>query len=182
VVEFSDFECPFCIRHASSTYPKLREREIVPGRAQYAFLNHPLSIHRDAELLATAAICSDNNGSRFWAMHDRLFAEKPRTSDGIKEIARQLGLPLEQFEVCLTAPSTHQRLEQEIGIAEKMGLKGTPAFALGLLDDSGRVSVKQILRGAQPIEVFDRAIQELQQGGKDEGRRAWSFQQLWSRL
>src|SRR6266850_6555168 len=83
LVEFSDYECPFCARHANGVAQQLEQKYISTGRIRYAFANNPLPIHQNAKFLASAAICAGKQG-RYWGMHDRLFSAQPKSKDQVQ--------------------------------------------------------------------------------------------------
>jgi protein-disulfide isomerase len=158
VIEFSDYECPFCNRHATSgAGPEIQRQFVDAGRVRYAFLNNPLPIHLNARLLAAAGICASGQ-NRFSAMHDALFAKRPKEQQEILSVAEGIGLNRSRFEDCLTDRATETRITRDIQEAEKLGLTGTPSFVVGTIDEQGVVHVKKMIRGAQPLEVFERAI------------------------
>jgi protein-disulfide isomerase len=155
ILEFSDFECPFCRRHTSTVLPHLRQQYISNGKVRYGFVNNPLPIHANARLLATAAICAKD---RFWQMHDALFEQQPKAKPEIVKIGHDIGLEQASFERCLDDPATNDAVERDLRIAEHTGLKSTPAFGVGLVNGTGQVTIQTIITGAQPLEIFDKAI------------------------
>ena len=161
VIEFSDYECPYCARYATTVFPELRDRFISTGKVRYAFANFPLQNHRNAELLAAAAICAGKQDA-YWKMHDELFGKRPRTTEGVLDLGRQMGLQMQPFEQCLgeDAPLAERiRIDQQI--AQVFQVSGTPSFVLGLIDAEGRVVAKGVIVGAQPFSVFENAITSL---------------------
>src|SRR6266849_1457871 len=75
LIEFSDFQCPFCGRYDKDTYPQLLKDYVDTGKVKYVWRDYPLDFHRNAEKAAEAARCAGEQG-RFWEMHDRLFANQ----------------------------------------------------------------------------------------------------------
>lgn len=137
------------------------ERYISPGLVRLAFVNNPLPMHRNANMLATAAICAGEQ-SRYWDMHDRLFEDKPRESQGVLSIADSLGLEMDRFGSCLESSTTaRERVGMDVDTAQRLKLSGTPAFAVGRSDEAGNVTVLKFISGAQPSSVFDLALGEL---------------------
>ena len=160
LVEFSDYECPFCIRHNIDVAPQVEEQFITTGKIQYAFVNNPLPIHPHAKLLASAAICSGQQ-SHFWEMHEALFGKRPRSRPETVALAQGLQIDPGRFEKCLDDPSTAARIEDDIRVAKKLGLLGTPAFALGKIDSQGHVTVERIIAGAAPFQTFELTIDSI---------------------
>jgi protein-disulfide isomerase len=125
IVEFSDFQCPFCRRLA----PVLRElSRRYPTQVRLVFRNMPLiAIHHAAERAAKAGACAATQG-RFWEMHDLMFAEQSSLSpDALKEKARRLKLDSKVFDRCLDSDSTPEAVQIDQKAAERLGLTSTPS-------------------------------------------------------
>jgi protein-disulfide isomerase len=161
VIEFSDYDCPYCARHATTVFPELKDRFIATGKVRYVFANFPLPNHPNAKPLAAAAICAGNQDA-YWKMHDELFENRPRTTEAVLDIGRQLGLQMEPFGKCLgdDGPQVERiRIDQQI--AQEFQISGTPSFVLGVFDDHGRVVARDIIVGAHPFPRFESAITKL---------------------
>jgi protein-disulfide isomerase len=159
IVEFGDFECPFCLRFATEVLPTLRRDFVERGAIKYAYMNTPLPIHPNAKLLATAAICAGKQ-DHFWEMHDAFIEKKPSTRSGIIKIAESLNLSTLVFDACLTDRESENQINSDIRQAMNLGVKGAPSFAVGTLQPDGKVLVKTLIAGVQPVKVFERAIAE----------------------
>lgn len=155
-IEFSDYECPFCSRYATTVAKEVDDRFIRTGKIQYAFANNPLPMHRNAQLLAMAAICSGEQ-NHYWEMHDGLFLDKPQDRTAIVRVAENLGVANPKFEACLDGPIVSQ-IGKDQKVAQQLNLTATPGFAIGIKESTGRVTIKKLIIGAQPIEVFEKAI------------------------
>ena len=147
VLEFSDFQCPYCVR---SRPVVAKIREAYGDKVRWAFRHYPLSFHERAQKAGEAAACAGDQG-RFWEMHDRLWdnAGKLAVPD-LKAHAAALGLDTAAFDRCLDS-GTHAGLvarDEETG--QGYGVSGTPAFFV-----NGRPLV-----GAQPFEAFQQVIDE----------------------
>lgn len=161
IVEFSDYQCPFCERHANGAGKQLEQKFVAAGRIRQAFVNNPLPIHDNAKLLATAAICAGKQED-YWQMHQALFEKKPRSEGDILEITRAAGLDVPRFQDCMKNPvEAIKRIADDQAIAKRFNLVATPAFAIGLVDEHGRMQVKKLVTGAQPLEVFDKVLEEM---------------------
>jgi protein-disulfide isomerase len=125
VVEFADFECPFC-QHIAPTLDALWERRKTAVRFVFKFM--PLGMHPHGELAARAAIAADRQG-KFWEMHRRLFGAgthlEERDLDGY---ASELGLDLQSFHTDMRSQATEQRLDADRKLADALGVKGTPTL------------------------------------------------------
>ncbi len=125
VVEFSDFQCPFCGRAAPIVTKLLAEFE---GQVRLIFKHLPLPFHSHARLAAAAAEAAREQG-KFWEMHDLLFQNRDALErDDLRGYAQQLGLDAARFETALDSPETYARLERDLDQARRVGANGTPTF------------------------------------------------------
>lgn len=149
LIEFSDFECPFCSR-ARDTVDKVMAK--YEGKVKLVFRQFPLSFHQHARKAAQATLCAHAQG-KFWPMHDALFGDQAKLEVAqLKETANKLGLDKEKFATCLDKDETNKIIDEDMAAAEKAGVSGTPAFFINGI----------LLSGAQPAEEFERVInQEL---------------------
>jgi protein-disulfide isomerase len=147
IVEFSDFQCPFCNR-VTPTLAKIRET--YGDDVRIAFKHMPLSMHPQAPQAHAAAEAAHRQG-RFWEMHDRIFQNQRDLSIATLEShARAIGLDMEQYAEDVADASVKQRIDEDMAQASKLGVTGTPSFFI-----NGRY-----LSGAQPFENFKRMIDE----------------------
>ncbi len=161
LIEFADYECPFCARYTREVAPSLEETFVATGKIQRAVMNNPLPIHTSAPLLATAAICAAAQGS-FWEMHSSIYASLAISRGEVEAIADDLALNMELFQYCLDySEEPRIKIERETAIAKLLALNGTPGFAIGILEAPGRVRVRRLVVGAHPGEVFEDIINEL---------------------
>jgi len=160
VVEFSDFECPFCGRFTTDTLPQLLREYVDTGKVRYVFRNLPLeSIHPDAFRAAVAGECAGEQ-QRFWPLHDELFVhQNALTPDGILTDAKAADLDLPRFQQCEASAATAARVRADESQAGQVGANSTPTMFVGtLLPDGSTVRAVRIIRGAQPYETFKAAI------------------------
>jgi predicted DsbA family dithiol-disulfide isomerase/uncharacterized membrane protein len=155
VVEFADFECPFC-RLLHTTLQKLTSE--YEGRVNLVRLNMPLASHPDARDAAKAFICADEQGQG-QTMGDRLFEAKSLRRDALRAHAQSLALDLERFDACLDSRDTEARIDRESAILRNAGFDGLPTTYIG--------SMKII--GAQPEEVFRAAFERSERGVGQRG-------------
>ncbi len=148
VVEFSDFECPFC-KQANGTLAKLMET--YSGKIRLVYRDFPLeNIHPQARRAAEAARCA-RDGGKFWEYHDVLFVQSPKLApEDLKRYASQVGLDVEKFDTCLAGGAQSAPVQKDLDEGTQLGITGTPAFFI-----NGR-----FLSGAQPIERFARMIDD----------------------
>jgi protein-disulfide isomerase len=161
IVEFVDFECPFCARHSRTTLQQLRTRYIATKVVQYVIKNLPLEgIHTFALRGAVAAECGHRQ-SNYWPIHELLF-DSPRRVTDVGSIALDIGLERTFFDKCVTDPSITAQVRQDMTEAERLAIQGTPSFVLGKrLADGISMQPQVILSGLQPIERFSAAIDAI---------------------
>lgn len=147
IIEWSDFECPYCERFYSSTLSKLRTDYIETGKVKLIFRHFPLSFHVNAKPTAIASECAGQQG-KFWELHDFFFTERKLSATDITAEAENLGLDMDAFNTCLTDTDVEAKVQADFLLGQKSGVTGTPGFL---------VNGKPI-KGAQPFEVFKAAI------------------------
>jgi|SRR5262245_48751530 len=148
IVEFSDFQCPFCRR----VEPTLKQIETTyKEHVRIVWKHLPLSFHKDAAGAALAAEAAAKQG-KFWEFHDRLFADQTKLgSDDLKQHAKDLNLDMKRFEADLQNSGEDQKkIDTDVAEANALGIQGTPGFFI-----NGR-----FISGAQPYEVFAKIIDE----------------------
>lgn len=164
IVEFSDYQCPFCKRHHDQTFSKIKEAYIDSGKVRYEFRDYPLvSIHPQARPGSIAARCAARQGA-FWPMHDELFKNQARLGpDAYTELAKTLGLDGDKFKQCLVEPEVGKSLDQDVAAAEQLGVRGTPYFLIGSIRGGNLEGIKA-LSGAQPLDAFEGILDPLLSG------------------
>lgn len=148
IVEFSDFECPFCTRFYTQTLPQIEEQYIKTGNVKFVYRDFPLGFHANAQKAAEAAECAAEQG-KFWEMHDKLFEEGVEGSvSSFKRFAADLGLDTTKFNDCLDSGKMESEVKKDMADGSAMGISGTPGFIIN----------GQLVSGAQPFEVFKQII------------------------
>jgi protein-disulfide isomerase len=142
VVEFSDFQCPFCSR----ALPVLKEIEQANGKEVRVVWKHlPLPFHPNAMPAALAAEAARAQG-KFWEMHDKLFANQQALSEAsYAQFAKELGLDLARFEAARKAPETRKRVDEDLAAATTAGVNGTPTFVVNGEVVVGSVALRDAL-------------------------------------
>lgn len=160
VVEFSDYECPFCQRFFATTLPALKRDYVDAGKVRYVFRDYPLDqLHPQARKAAEAAHCAGDQG-KFWEMHDVLFQNaKALSPPQLAEHARAVGLDGAAFDECLASGRHAARVERGLADGAAAGVRGTPAFVIGKTK-AGDVVEGTPIRGAQSLETFRRIIDQ----------------------
>jgi protein-disulfide isomerase len=148
LVEFSDFQCPFCKR-SQATLKQLQER--YPGKLKLVYRDFPLDqLHPQARNASEAARCAGDQG-KFWEYHDVLFTQAPQASpESLRRYAEQTGLDTAAFDRCLSSGLHREAVQRDVEEGTRLGVTGTPAFFI-----NGRPVL-----GAQHIGAFTRVIDE----------------------
>ena len=147
-MEFSDFECPFCVR----VLPTLEQvQEAYGDQVRIVYRQFPLNaIHPNAQLSAEASLCADAQGT-FWEMHDAIFAARGKAGpDELKAMAADLGMDSDAFGTCLDSGEFRGQVAADLEAGRQAGVTGTPALFI-----NGR-----FLSGAQPFDVVSRVIDD----------------------
>jgi protein-disulfide isomerase len=159
MVEFTDFQCPFCQRFHLSTFPEIRKRYIDTGKVRFASVDFPLQFHAHAFHAAEAARCAGEQG-QFWKMRDQLVANPSRLSEtDLEAHAREIGLKMDDFHSCLTSGKYSQAIEKDLADAQALNIDGTPSFLIGHSTPEGVNGV--VLVGALPFAAFQAKFKEL---------------------
>ena len=164
LVEFSDFQCPFCRRHAQGVLPELLKNYVDTGKVRYAMKQFPLaSLHPQAELAAQAALCAQDQG-KYWEFHDALFSWSGEiTPEALAQRAAELGMQKDTFAACVKDGRKAKAMAEDRALGQKLGVQGTPNFFLGKIDPAhpGQVTLVQRIPGAVGYPVFSAAIDAL---------------------
>ncbi|MBT4936188.1 thioredoxin domain-containing protein [Candidatus Woesearchaeota archaeon] len=149
IIEFSDYECPFCGKYVQETYPQIVTEYIDTGKVQYVFRDFPLDFHQNAQKASEAAECAGEQG-KYWDMHDQLFANQNLLDvDNLKRYALNLGLDTDEFDTCLDSGSMEAEVQKDMADGQKAGVSGTPAFFIN----------GKMISGAQPFSAFKTEIE-----------------------
>jgi protein-disulfide isomerase len=168
LVEFGDFQCPACQRHALTTQPVLDKRFVETGEVLWVAKHFPLRVHPQAPVAAAAAECAGDQG-KFWAMHDRLFEQVEQWSKGddpdaaLVRLAADLQLDRAPFTACLMSRKALERVLSDLYDGQGVGVKNIPMF---LLIHGGTA---RVLVGARSAEEFAATLQEQLERAKSAG-------------
>lgn len=157
IIEYTDYQCPFCSRHFNETVPQIRANYVDTGVVHYVYKDFPLtSIHPQAYAAAVAARCAGDQGA-YPAMHDALFTNQAEwsgqsdTAPFFIKYADQLNLDTAQYATCLTSGQHDAEINADIQEGQGFGINGTPSFFLN----------GYFLSGAQPFATFQQAVETL---------------------
>lgn len=157
VIEFSDYQCPFCRTFWRDSLPQLKKEYIDTGKVRFVYRDFPLSFHPMAAVSAQAAECAEEQG-RYWEMHDKIFSEQDEKGQGtvqftvqeLKGWAFEVGLDANKFNKCLDSEKYKLEVEKDFNDGSVAGVSGTPTFFI-----NGRSVV-----GTQPYSVLKNIIEE----------------------
>jgi len=152
ILEFSDYECPFCKKFVDGAYPEIKEKYIDTGKVNLVFRDFPLGFHKDAMAASLAAECAKDQGSdeTYYQYHDKLFAEQKLDRASLISYASELELNTEEFTQCLDDQKFLSEIQHDMEEGQTAGITGTPGFIIN----------GKIISGAQPFEAFEAAIEE----------------------
>jgi len=149
IVEWSDFECPYCTRFYEQTLWQIEKEYIDTGKVKFVYRDFPLGFHKNAQKAAEATECAGEQG-KFWEMHDKLFEEG--VSGGVssfKRFAADIGLDTDEFNECLDSGKMANEVKEDMADGAAVGIRGTPGFIIN----------GQLVSGAQPFENFKQIIE-----------------------
>lgn len=151
IVEFSEYQCPYCGRYVAEAYPQILEE--YGDQIYYIFHDYPLSFHQYAQKMAEVARCAGDQ-DQYWEMHDLIFenqevwSSKQNVETDINSYVSQLGLDKEEFDDCLVSGKYTQTVKNDFELGTEVGVQGTPTFFIN----------GQKIVGAQPFENFKTII------------------------
>jgi protein-disulfide isomerase len=164
LMEFSDYQCPFCARHYRDVMPTLTTEYIDTGKVKFVMREKPIpSLHRNAMNASMAALCAGDQG-KYWEMHNLLFDNQRELGDeNLKAFAGTIGIDTSQFNECLDGKKYQKQISEDIRLSDKLGMSGTPGFIVGLTDpkDPDKALMSEYIKGAKSLDSFKAAIDEL---------------------
>ena len=161
MIEFTDYQCPYCGRYARETFPEIKKQYVDSGKIRYAVADQPLPPHQEASKAAEAAHCAKDQG-KFWEMHEALMAKQENLSD-LASYAMELNLNAVEFENCLNAGKYKETVNRNMKLANSLGLSSVPVFIIGTVDakDPRKVTGITTIRGAIPLDNFRQGLDLL---------------------
>jgi len=148
IVEFSDYECPFCTRFFENTLPPIQSEYIDTGKVNFVYRDFPLNFHANAQKAAEAAECAGEQ-DKYFDMHDQLFEKGVAGGvSSFKGFAKEIGLDSAKFDQCLDSGKYASEVKADMAVGSQVGVTGTPGFIIN----------SQLLVGAQPFSAFKQVI------------------------
>ena len=159
MVEFTDFQCPYCQRFHVNTFAELKRDYIDTGKLRFVSRDLPLDFHPNAMQAAEAGRCAGEQG-QFWAMRDRMNSNPEKLDIANLMIwAQDLKINVLAFRACVESQKYKNAIQSDIQMAQKIGANGTPSFVLG--KSSGDGVDGELVVGAMPYQLFDQKLKEL---------------------
>jgi protein-disulfide isomerase len=159
MVEFTDYQCPYCRAFQAETFAQLKKNYIDTGKLRFIVRDLPLEFHASARPASEAAHCAAEQG-KFWEMHDALLTGKtPLADGGIDARAKAVGLDLERLHACMSAGRYQSTIAHNKMTADGIGIRGTPAFVIGRASHGTLEGA--LAEGAFPYTEFDGALKEM---------------------
>ncbi len=158
MVEFTDYQCGFCQRFHTATFPEIRKKYIDTGKLRFVSRDLPLDFHSNAFRAAQAARCAGDQG-QFWTMRDVLVANSSKLdAPDLEGYAKQLKLDAGAFQSCLDSGKHAAAVKADRAMASSLRIDGTPAFVVGKTTAEGVEGV--VVVGALPLEAFEGKLEE----------------------
>lgn len=165
IVEFSDFECPYCKRFHDNTFDQIVQNYVDTDKVIIVFRNFPLDFHKPAaEIEANAAACVGSIGGnqKFFDMVKLIYKTTDLNGLGMDadkpyDLAKQLGINEDKFKSCFDNKQFNQKIQKDIQDGNAAGVNGTPGFVIGKFDANGNVT-GELVSGAQPFTQFQSVI------------------------
>ncbi len=160
LIEFSDFQCPFCSRFWEQTLPSIKENYVETGKIQFVYRDFPLdNLHPQATPASEASECAHEQ-DMFWDFHDKLYLNYQSLNvDNYRTWAEELGIDMTQFNDCVDSKKYQSEVRNDFSDGQSSGVTGTPGFVIGIKQEDGTV-VGENIKGAQPYSVFEAAIEK----------------------
>lgn len=164
MVEFTDLQCPFCGRFATTTFQQLKTEYIDKGLMRFVTYDFPLDMHAHAELAARASRCAGDQ-NRYWDVRMVLAANPGRISpDFITSTAEAAKMDMKAFRACVDSSKYRDEVRTDLQRALALGVQGTPTFAIGLTQPEGFDG--ELVVGALPFSAFDAKLKALSPAAK----------------
>lgn len=161
MIEYSDFQCPYCAAFRTGAFPEIKAKYIDTGQLRFIHRHLPLPFHAEAMASARAAACAGDQGM-YWELGDVLFS-RPSCLEcqGAVELSKVLRLDRRQYEDCVASNPHQPRIDQDIASAKELNFEGTPSFIVGRTTPAGVEGVAVV--GALPFEEFAARIEQFLQ-------------------
>lgn len=158
LIEFTDYECPFCKNFYKNAMQKLKKEYIDTGKLRLVDRDFPLPFHKNVRLAANATHCAGEQ-DKFWPMHDALYEGNKINAEDINNHATEIGLQLAPFQSCLDSKRYKKHIDNDIKEAQIAGIRGTPASILGKTTDN--LVSGEFISGTRDFNFYKSRIDKL---------------------
>ncbi len=159
LMEFTDYQCPYCSKFHKTIFPQLKKNYINTGKVRFITRDLPLDFHKNAFQAARSARCAGEQ-NKYWELRHVLSSNpKNLSQEGVLEYVQELRMDVKQFQSCLESDKYEKEIKQDITDAHSVGITGTPGFVLGRTSKNGFEGFK--IKGAQPYSAFAARINKL---------------------
>lgn len=159
LVEYTDYQCPFCQQFHNTAYAQLKANYIDTGKVRFVSRDFPLDFHENSRRGANAARCAAEQG-KYWEMrHAMIVNASQLQADKLSNYAANVSIDVKKFQACVDADRFKSAIDKDIAEGTAAGVNGTPSFILGRVS-GGKIEGVRLV-GAMPYEQFDAKIQEL---------------------
>ena len=166
VIEFTDYQCPYCGSYARETYPMIEKQYVNTGKIRYAVVDNPLPFHTLAPKAAEAARCAKDQG-KYWEMHEQIMADQGAL-DNLPSYASKIRLNVKVFQDCLDTGKYAAAIKSDMNLASALRMVAVPGFVVAVVDQGnpGKLWGISSIQGALPFAIFqqllDQALNEAQ--------------------
>ena len=161
IVEYTDFQCPYCERHATDTKPSIISEYVDTGKIIYVVRNFPLDFHGQIAIdSANAGLCVYElaGAGKYFEFYSKGFSKT--STDELASVAQGLGVNMDKYNTCMSESRYKDQIDKDLADGVEAGVQGTPGFVIGVLDNDGNVEGK-LIAGAYPFESFKTIIDEM---------------------
>lgn len=162
IIEFSDYQCPYCRRHYKQTMPQIEKNYVETGKVKYVMKQFPLDFHAKARGASVAALCVERlQPGQYFKAHEAIFGgETTLNQVSYAALADSLGISSSKYKSCLDDPKMPQIVDRDMAQGQSVGVSGTPAFLIGKVKD-GKLVEGRLITGARPFSSFSKALAPL---------------------
>jgi len=158
MVEFTDYQCPFCRKYHAETFAEIKKNYIDTGKVRFVSRDLPLEFHPYAQKAAEAARCAADQ-NKYWELRDAMIANSTDLSqDAILKYAKSVSIDINPFKTCLDTDKYKAEIQKDVADASALGIDGTPTFVIGKASKDSIDGDRVV--GAVPLSVFDTTIQK----------------------
>ncbi len=161
MVEFADYQCPFCSRYYTQTFNEIKKQFIDTGKLRYIVRDYPLPFHPMAGKASEATHCAgEQKKEKFWEIRTKIFENQKELSvEYLKQLAKEMGLNTEKFNQCIDTEKYKDEVKKDMDDGSKAGVSGTPSFIIGKTTTEKEFKGFK-MSGAYPFEQFKSLIEK----------------------